>query len=109
MLGGKLLHQESCPFKTTWDTPLPEEIADQWRKEKKGLPDVVSSKCSILLYQEEIDEIQLHTFSDASGHAVCTAVYAIVKQELGLSQGLVIAKSLSRTYNPSFRTCVIWH
>ena len=32
MLEGKLLYRESCVQKNTWDAPLPEEIADQWRK-----------------------------------------------------------------------------
>ena len=47
----------------------------------------------IPLDQEEIDEIQLHAFGDASGRGVCAAVYAVVKQASGVSQGLVTAKS----------------
>ena len=48
---------------------------------------------SISLYQEEIDEIQLHAFGDASDREVCAAVYALVKQASGISQGLITAKS----------------
>ena len=48
---------------------------------------------SISLYQEEIDEIQLHGFGDASDREVCAAVYAVVKQAPGISQGLITAKS----------------
>ena len=48
---------------------------------------------SIPLYQEDIDEIQLHAFGDASGRGVRAAVYTVVKQASGVSQGLVTAKS----------------
>ena len=92
MLEGKLLYRESCVQKNTWDAPLSEEIADQWRKWEKGLPEAVSVKRSIPLYKEEIDEIQLHAFGDASGRGVCAAVYAVVTQVSGMSQGLVTAK-----------------
>ena len=84
MLEWKLLYRESCFRKTAWDVPLPEEIADQWRKWEKGLPDEVSLKRSIPLYQEEIDEIQFHAFADASCRGVCAAVYTVVKQESGI-------------------------
>ena len=43
--------------------------------------------------KEPIQEIQLHTFGDASGYGVCAAVYAIVTQKSGITQGLVSAKS----------------
>ena len=59
---GKLLYRDTCDQKKAWDAPLPEEIADQWRKWERGLPKAVSVKRSIPLYQEEIDEIQLHAF-----------------------------------------------
>ena len=52
----------------------------------------MSVKRSIPLYKEEIDEIQLHAFGDASGRGVCAAVYAVVTQVSGVSQGLVTAK-----------------
>ena len=71
---------------------MPEEIADQWRKWERRLPKAVSVKRSILLYQEDINEIQLHAFGDASGRGVCAAVYAVVMQASGVSQGLITAK-----------------
>ena len=71
---------------------MPEEIADQWRKWERGLPKAVSLKRSIPLYREDINEIQLHAFGDASGRGVCAAVYAVVMQASGVSQGLITAK-----------------
>ena len=48
---------------------------------------------NIPTYQEPIEEIQLHSFGDASGRGVSAAVYAVVTQASGVTQGLVIAKS----------------
>ena len=39
------------------------------------------------------DEIELHSFGDASGSGVSAADYAVVKQHSGASVGLIIAKS----------------
>ena len=36
--------------------------------------------CSLVQYQEPIDNIKLHTFGDASIHGVCAAVHAEVMQ-----------------------------
>ena len=40
-----------------------------------------------------VESIELHGFGDASGDGVPSAVYAIVRQPSGVSQGLVAAKS----------------
>ena len=53
----------------------------------------MAAKRSIPLYQQEIDKIELHAFSDASGRGVCASVYAVVTQASGVSQGLVTEKS----------------
>ena len=37
--------------------------------------------------------MRLHSFGDASGRGICAAVYAVVRQQSGVSQGLVTAKS----------------
>ena len=44
-------------------------------------------------YQESIDEIDLHTFGDASGQGVAATVVAVVRQASGNSKGLVASKS----------------
>ena len=60
----------------------------------KKLPDSITMPRSLANYQEPIKEIKLHTFGDASGHGVSAAIYAVVTQESGVTQGLVAAKSL---------------
>ena len=48
---------------------------------------------SIAQFREPINSIELHSFGDASGKGIWSAVYAVVKQESGMTQGLVTAQS----------------
>jgi hypothetical protein len=43
--------------------------------------------------REAVEEIELHTFGDASGKGVCAALHAIVKQSDDTSVGLVAARA----------------
>ena len=43
--------------------------------------------------QEPIERVQIHAFGDASGKGISAAVYAVVTQESGTTQGLITAKS----------------
>ena len=43
-------------------------------------------------YPEPINAVELHAFGDASKHGVAAAVYAVVSQDSGTTQGLVAAK-----------------
>ena len=93
LLEGKLLYRETCVQKSAWDSPLPEDLAVQWKKWEQNIPDAVTVQRCVPLYEEEIHEIQLHAFGDASGRGVCAAVYAVVTQTSGTSQGLITAKA----------------
>ena len=44
-------------------------------------------------HHQPIQELTIHGFEDASGNGVCAVVYAVVKQEDGVTQGLVCSKS----------------
>ena len=48
---------------------------------------------TIILHQEAIREIHLHSFGDASGKSVAAVVYAVVFQSARGSQGMIAAKS----------------
>ena len=93
MLEGKLIYREICDQKLAWDAPLPDVYADRWKNWEHKLPDSVTLPRSLATYQEPIKEIKLHAFGDASGHGVSAAIYAVVRQESGVTQGLVAAKS----------------
>ena len=43
--------------------------------------------------REPINAVELHAFGDASGRGVTAAVYAVVRQDSGTTQGLVAAKA----------------
>ena len=94
MLEGKVLYRESCIQKNAWNAPLPEMITNQRKKWEKSLPEV-SVKRSILLYQQEIDKIELHAFEDASGHGVCASVYAVVLQDLVTAKSRLAKQGLT--------------
>ena len=59
----------------------------------RDLPNQVTTERSLVKFRENIDSIELHAFGDASSQGVSIAVYAIVRQRSGVSQGLVAAKS----------------
>ncbi|KAK3719160.1 hypothetical protein QZH41_005637 [Actinostola sp. cb2023] len=92
-LGGKLLYRDACDVKLAWDAELPTEVSSKWSKWEESLPDKITVPRSIATHQEEIEEVELHAFGDASGKGVCAAVYAVIKQPTGVNQGLVAAKA----------------
>ena len=92
-LQGKLIFREACEKKIPWDTNLPKKLAKTWEKWESSLPTSVSTRRSLVAYREPVDAVKLHAFGDASGRGVSTAVYAVVRQTSGVTQGLVAAKS----------------
>ncbi len=92
-LTGKLLYRDACNAKLAWDAKLPNELLQRLIKWEKELPTSAMTKRSLPLHQQEILEIHLHSFGDASGKGVAAVVYAVVFQSEGVSQGLVAAKS----------------
>ena len=90
---GKLMYRDVCDLKLAWDAPVPSQPKSRWKKWFDGLPDNVEFPRSIMRHQETIESVDLHSFGDASGNGVAAAVYAVVKQQSGNSQGLVTAKS----------------
>ena len=57
------------------------------------VPSCLSFSRCIPVYREPIQQVQLHSFGDASKKGVYETVYAVVQQESGTVQGLVAAKS----------------
>ena len=92
-LVGKMIFREACDRHLPWDEKLSDNLGQKWLKFLKNLPEQLQFQRSIPEYREPIDEIELHSFGDASGSGVSAAVYAVVKQRLGASVGLIAAKS----------------
>ena len=92
-LQGKLIYREICLKKIGWDTELDEAMRNKLTRWEQNLPSYVTTKRSLVQHKEEIDSIELHAFGDASGEGVSSAVYAVVRQQSKVTQGLVAAKS----------------
>ena len=89
MLEGKQIYQEASEMRLSWDAPQTEGIAKRWLQWEKNAPDDVYFPRSLVQYQEPIDNIKLHAFGNASIHGVCAAVYTVVTQASGATQGLI--------------------
>ena len=48
---------------------------------------------SIFSYRKPINAVELHAFGDANGCGIATAVYVVVRQDSGTTQGLLAAKA----------------
>ena len=90
---GKQIYREVCEAKIPWDTPLNNNLLRVWKHWEQQLPVEYEVSRSITPYQEEIEEVELHAFGDASGQGVGAAVYSVVRQRSGTTQQLVAAKS----------------
>ena len=93
LLEGKILYWEVCETKVRWDGFIPDDLSKRWRKWESALPRYLSFPRSIPTYREPIQEVQLHSFGDASKKGLCAVVYAVLQQESGKVQRLVTAKS----------------
>ena len=92
-LVGKMLYREICDRKIPWDKQLPSDLIAKWLVWQNELPDKVEFPRSLVNFREDINDTKLHAFGDASGKGVAAAVFAVIEQPSGVSQGLVAAKS----------------
>ena len=91
-LTGKLVYRSACDSKMPWDADLPEPLRKKWKEWNETLESYTIPR-SLASYHQPIQEITLHGFGDASSNGVCAVIYAVVKQEDGVIQGLVCSKS----------------
>ena len=92
-LEDKLIFRDVCDAKTPWDVDLNSVQLKKWRAWERSLPTEVEIPRSVVSHQERIEEIELHSFGDASTQGVGAAVYAVVRQPSGTTQRLIAAKS----------------
>ena len=92
-LSGKIIYPAVCDEKIAWDAPISETLVKKWGKWESALPKKVKIPRSLPVYREEIQNIDLHAFGDASADGVAACVYAVVQQPQGTNQGLVAAKA----------------
>ena len=92
-LGGKCLYRSVCCEKLAWNAELTGTLKFKWQRWEQGLPKQIAVKRALADHRETIQEIQLHGFGDATGYGVGAVVYAVVKQESGITQRLLAAKA----------------
>ena len=68
-------------------------LQTRWCIWEQNPPDHASAPRSLVKYQEPIEEIDLHTFGDASGQIVAATFVAAAWQISSTSKGLVASKS----------------
>jgi hypothetical protein len=90
-LEGKQIYREICESQKAWDAPLNENPQQHWKKWEETLGEY-SVPRSITRHQEEIENVEIHAFSDASIKGFGAAVYSVVHQPSGTTQQLVAAK-----------------
>ena len=91
-LTGKQIYRDVCEAKKPWDALLNNEHLKRWRRWELQLPSEQQVPRPIVHYREKVQEVELHSFGDASISGVGAAVYAVVRQESGTTQRLVAAK-----------------
>lgn len=92
-LQGKLFYREICETNLAWDAVLPEPLKRRWDSWCANLPEWVTVPRTLAPCRQRVSKVTLHAFGDASIHGVAAAVYAVVQQKEGTTQGLVCAKA----------------
>ena len=82
-LTGKQIYRDVCEAKKPWDALLNNEHLKRRRRWERQLPSEQQLPRPIMHYRENVQEVELHSFGDASISGVGAAVYAVVRQESG--------------------------
>ena len=93
LTGKMMIYRSICDNKLGWDQPLSVDLQHKWRRWLNHIPEEITIPRSIALLDEEIQEITLHAFGDASKEGTSAAVYTVIKQGDVLSQGLLCSSS----------------
>lgn len=84
ILVGKRILQRMCQDKLDWDEPLPDDLKPHWEAWLRDLLNLSSIKiprCYVPPTFKDIQQYELHSFSDASisGYGVCSYLRAVTK------------------------------
>ena len=88
LLVGKLLYHGMCDSHSPWNEKVSDRIGQQWLKFVRDLPSKVEVPRSLPMFKEPTEQVELQAF----GSAISAAVYMVITQASGVSQGLIVAK-----------------
>ncbi|GFT44617.1 integrase catalytic domain-containing protein [Trichonephila clavipes] len=91
----KCLLQDLWKEEIQWDDPLPTHMEKKWKKWYEELPHLRNLKIPRLVLDSTLleDDVELHSFCDASKKAYGAAIYLRTKSRNGISVKLVTSKS----------------
>lgn len=92
----KLLFQELWLRKLSWDSELPADVKVAWKKWCSELTHILELQIPRFIFPSSNDshqEVELHTFADASPRAYGAAAYLKVKNDSGISVNLIASKN----------------
>ena len=81
---GRILVQEAWREKLDWDTPLPAKFVEEWGKLKKEYEQASTVQFPRRFDPEDINNIQLHIFCDASSKAFGAVAYLVTDNQVNL-------------------------
>jgi len=94
ILPAKILLQELCRKKLTWDEPIPVEFENNfriWMDDLSKLKSIEIPRC--VMPNAEVRRTELHHFSDASGHGYGIVSYLRTIGDFGCHCSLLFAKA----------------
>lgn len=91
----KILLQECWKNKVTWDAELPDQMKkkfERWKKELLNLTKLEIPRC-LLTDSQQVTDLTLHAFCDASKSAYATCVFLRCQTDKGTTCQLIQARS----------------
>ena len=95
-VSAKILFQELCLEKISWDDPLPKDKLarwEEWVKDSRQTGTICLPRCVVSKNKGKILSRQLHGFADASKKAYCGMVYLVEETTEGTFTRLLSAKT----------------
>ena len=91
----KLIFQDVCKGRHSWDEPLPKDIVDRWEEIISDIRSVgtVEINCHVLknIDKSDIQLIELHGFSDGSSVAFAATIYLRAEMKSGIIEVNLVA------------------
>ena len=84
LVEGKHLYREAVDERKGWDKQVSEELRRKWNKWVKSLQTVKVPR-SIASHLEDVIQVSLHPFMDASDKAVSAQTVAVITQSSGVT------------------------
>ncbi|XP_014204706.1 uncharacterized protein LOC106636723 [Copidosoma floridanum] len=93
IIAAKLIIQELWLLKITWDTPIPDALAQRWLHIRDDLAKLSGVTVPRWLGAHPPSAVELHGFADASQDAMGAVIYLVIKSDSATSSSFVCSKT----------------